>query len=244
MDFQQTLTALGVRDDTLTPDEKKHLDEQGFLYLRNIFTVEQAAKMREAMDAIFAAENVVTSGETGLMQNKSTAFDVCVTHPRVLAAVWQVLRSDFKLVTVASRPNPPGKGQQGMHVDGDYAPPGTFLTCNSMWPLVDFTELNGATRVVPGSHRDGRKVDSEMSDIMAAHPQQIQLVAPVGNVIVFNGHLWHSAMQNNSDKPRANVTSFWCRKQMPADFRPMPSVLGPETAKRLPPAARGLFDPM
>jgi ectoine hydroxylase-related dioxygenase (phytanoyl-CoA dioxygenase family) len=127
-------------------------------------------------------------------------------------------------------------------VDGDYAQAGEYLTCNTMWPLTDFTEENGATRVVPGSHRNGRKIDDDLKDAKDAHPQEIKLTASVGTVIVFNGHLWHGATLNRSDHRRASVTSFWCRRQLPSAWRPLKSTFSPAAASRLGKAAQSLFD--
>ena len=51
-----------------------------------------------------------------------------------------------------------GEVAQPLHPDDALYPiprPHTELVVNVMWPLDDFTEANGATRIVPGSHRWG-----------------------------------------------------------------------------------------
>jgi ectoine hydroxylase-related dioxygenase (phytanoyl-CoA dioxygenase family) len=245
MTFLDALFGLGVRDDTLTPDEKQFLDDNGYLPLANIITPEQAARMREAMTELFAQEKTGTSegsSECAHMQNKSDAFDVCITHPRVLAAVAHVLKEEFNSLGVHSRPNPPGLPRGGLHVDWGGPPPtdGNYSVCNSMWPLCDFTKENGATSVVPGSHRSGKNPEDEMDDPREFHPREIQLEAPLGTVIIFNSHTWHSANANNSTADRPNVTSFWGRKV--TEVPVMPSQVAQSTLKRVGPAARALFD--
>ena len=242
MTFQEALYELGVRDDTLSPQEKQHLDEQGYLPLDNIISHEQAARMRQAMEELFALEKTGQpdgASECGNMQNKSDAFDVCITHPRVLAAIAHVLREEFKSLGVHTRPNPPGMARGGLHVDWSGPPPaaGQYSVCNSMWPLCDFTEENGATSVVPGSHRSGQTPDV-LDDPLAIHPQEIQIVVPLGTVVIFNSHTWHSANANRSSAPRPNVTSFWGRKT----FGSFTSALSRDTAARVPQAAQYLFD--
>src|SRR5579859_1002077 len=85
----------------------------------------------------------------------------------------------------------PGAGLQALHAEGGPTGLGPYQVCNSIWLLDDFTEENGATRVVPGSHRRTVRVGDELPDPLAPHPEQVTLTAPAGTVIVFNSHLWH-----------------------------------------------------
>ena len=140
MTFQEALYALGVRENTLSDEEKFRLDQDGFLPFPNLIPAESVARMWSEMEALFALES---TGEPGMpkectnMQNRSSAFDVCFTHPRLLAAVAHVLKEDFRSLGIHSRPNRPGGGHQPLHVDygGPPAKPGTYSVCNSMWML-------------------------------------------------------------------------------------------------------------
>lgn len=246
MQIAEAMYRLGIREDTLTDEEKHRLDFDGFLPLHGILTSAQISEMRAEMERLFELEQTGTPanpGDCGQLQNKSSAFDVCVSHPRVLAAVWHVLRADFRSFGVHSRPNRPGKGHQGLHEDwgGSPAKDGVYYHCNSIWPLADFTELNGATRVVPGSHRSGINVTDELPDPLARHPREIKLLAPAGTVVIFNSHLWHGATQNNSTQDRPNVTSFFGRRQY-ADKSGNPNFLSDEAYARLSEPVRSLFD--
>lgn len=224
MSMMEVCRALGVREDTLTAAEKAHLDREGYLRLDNILTPDQAAAMRAVCDRVFMERHIGEPGhptETGDLQNDAPVFDVCVTHPRVLAAVAHVLREDFVSLGVHSRPNPPGKGQQALHVDWGGGPwaEGDYSVCNSIWPLCDFTAENGATRVIPGSHRWGKFPREVIQDLEAPHPDEIQLVAPLGSIVIFNSHLYHGAVLNRSNDFRPNVTSYWTRRSArPADM--------------------------
>jgi hypothetical protein len=249
MIFQEALYALGVCDDTLSQEEKFKLDHDGFLPLPNLLSPQQVAEMVAEMERLFALEKTGAEGakkECENMQNKSAAFDVCVTHPRFLAAVAYVLKEDFRSLGVHSRPNLPGRGHQALHVDygGPPAQPGEYFNCNSIWMLTDFTEENGATRAVPGSHRWGKHPKDEMEDPTAAHPQEIKFIGTAGTVVVFNSHVWHGATLNRSTRHRPNVVSFWCRRAHP--YRSSSSdwgVLSPEAYERLSEAARTLLIP-
>src|SRR5438046_6895931 len=106
-------------------------------------------------------------------------FEICFTHPRVLAAIAHVLCGEFKLSSLNFRAALPGQGLEGLHADwGSAVEPGDYFVCNSIWLLDDFTEQNGATRVVPGSQRSGKLPKDAMADPTAPYPGEIKVMAP------------------------------------------------------------------
>ena len=74
----------------------------------------------------------------------------------------------------------------------------------ALWLLDDFTADNGATRVVPGSHRKGA-VPKSFADPERHHPDETIVIACAGSVLVINGHLWHSGTRNRARGPRRVV---------------------------------------
>ena len=225
MNMQTALFELGVRENTLSEAEKQQLDEQGYLPLYNIMTPEQVTAIRMRLDELTVSEGVSAGLEvhqeagTNRLANlvdKDPLFEMCFTHPRVLAAMNHVLSGDFKLSSLNSRAALPGEGLQALHADwGETVEPGNYQVCNSIWLLVDFTTENGATRVVPGTHRSGQRPGDALADPKAAHPDEIQLVAPAGSVVIFNSHVWHGGTINRTDKPRYALHSYFCRRHQP-----------------------------
>eukprot|EP01051_Picozoa_sp_SAG22_P001546 SAG22_NODE_62_length_23371_cov_84.500602_12_plen_339_part_00 len=73
--------------------------------------------------------------------------------------------------------------------------------------LTDFTEANGATMVRPGSHRHAEAPNGEGADspLMAPHPSELQIEAPGGSCILFDGRLWHKTSTNRTASPRVFV---------------------------------------
>jgi ectoine hydroxylase-related dioxygenase (phytanoyl-CoA dioxygenase family) len=160
-----------------------------------------------------------------------------------LAAVNYVLNGrEIKLSSLNGRTALPGAGHQGLHTDWPQAVhAGEYEACNSMWMLDDFTAENGATRVVPGSHRWGKRPADVLTDPVETHPDQILVTGRAGSVVVFNAHLWHSGRDNNSDRPRHAAHAFFIRR----DATPQTvqrDYLRPETAARLTPGALYLLD--
>jgi ectoine hydroxylase-related dioxygenase (phytanoyl-CoA dioxygenase family) len=112
--------------------------------------------------------------------------------------------------------------------------------CNTVWMLDDFTEQNGALRVIPGSHRWNRLPQQALEDPRADHAQQQVITGPAGSVIVMNAHLWHGGMANRSDRPRTAVHAFYCRRDKPQQ-QYQKQLLDAELQAALSPALRELL---
>ena len=74
-------------------------------------------------------------------------------HPNVLPVVEGVLDRGCLVSSLSSIAIGPGESAQPIHADDQLIPlpkPHPPTVCNTMWALTDFTEDNGATRLVPG----------------------------------------------------------------------------------------------
>jgi len=251
MNIEDALRHLGVRGDTLSDEEKHSLDENGYLLLSNMLSETQVHAFASRLDELLEEEGdkagLEVHQEDGTARlanlvNKDLMFEICFTHPRLLAAIAHVLGPELKLNSLNSRAALPGAGLQGLHSDWvNPVSPGDYYVCNSGWLLDDFTEENGATRIVPGSHRSEKRPQDELDDPIATQPGEIQIVAPAGSVLVFNSHLWHGGALNKTTSPRPVIHSAFCRRdQHPqTDQR---EYLRAETRERLSDAAKCILD--
>jgi ectoine hydroxylase-related dioxygenase (phytanoyl-CoA dioxygenase family) len=247
MTIQDALYTLGVRDDTLTPTEKAQLDRDGYLPLYDILPAEHIAALNLRLAELLAEEGTEAGKEVHQeagtdrlsdLVNKSSLFEICFTHPRVLAGIAHVLGGDLKLSSLNARAALPGQGLQALHADWAQAvAPDDYQVCNSIWLLDDFTENNGATRVVPGSHRSGKMPKDEMANLSAAHPNEVKLLAPAGTVVIFNSHTWHGGTLNTTDRPRRALHSYFTRRHHPQQLD-QKKHLRPITEAQLSEAAR------
>ncbi|MEP7359798.1 MAG: phytanoyl-CoA dioxygenase family protein, partial [Anaerolineales bacterium] len=136
----------------------------------------------------------------------------------------------------------PGSGNQALHADWRGAvEPGDYHVCNSAWLLDDFTESNGATRVIPGSQRSGKTAKEVLADPAATQPDEVLVIAPAGTVAVFNSHTWHGGTLNRTDRPRRVLHSYFTHRgeEQQLDQK---KYIRPETYERLSPEARFILD--
>ena len=247
MNMNQALLESGVRDDTLSVKEKDFLDLNGYLPLGKILTPEQIAPMIRRLDELAELEGEDAGKElhqeggtirVSNLVNKGVMFEIGFSHPRVLAAIRHVIGPRFKLSSLDCRMALPGQGHQAFHADWrSGVEPGDYYVCNSMWLLDDFTLENGATRVVPGSHRSGKHPKDALEDATQQHPEEIQLIAPAGTVIVFNSHLWHAGGLNQTDSPRHGMLAYYTRRDH-KQLTDQRKFIHPETHARLSGAQR------
>ena len=90
MELHEALYTLGVRDNTLSEQEKNKLDTEGYVPLPGILSAAQITALCAAAEKVYASEKTGEQdgpAESSYMQNKAPGFDICFTHPRVLAAL-------------------------------------------------------------------------------------------------------------------------------------------------------------
>jgi ectoine hydroxylase-related dioxygenase (phytanoyl-CoA dioxygenase family) len=125
---------------------------------------------------------------------KTRAFDAAAVHPLVLGVLDAVLR-EYHLSAPVGICIGPGNPAQALHPDDATYPiarPHAELVVNVMLPLVDFTAENGATRIVPGSHRWVDRFPTG-DEATLAPP------LPAGSALFFLGSLWHGGGANQTD---------------------------------------------
>jgi ectoine hydroxylase-related dioxygenase (phytanoyl-CoA dioxygenase family) len=201
----EALTSLGVSARSLTPAQRTALDELGYLVIPEVISAAELGRLRSAFDDACEAQGIAAGGTrhpTGLLEC-DPGFLTFVKNASVLAAVRHILGRPFRLAGAAGRDPLPGHGAQGLHIDCvDPGPASPFQVVTALGLLDDFTPENGATRLVPGSHRMRRPPPKSFAGPASRHPEQIVIPAPAGSVLVFNGHLWHSGTLNRTQVHR------------------------------------------
>lgn len=98
------------------------------------------------------------------------------------------------------------KHGQRFHRDVRTYSGGFRLMLNMLVMVDEFTLENGATRLVPGSHRvESRPGDAELE------ARAVRAVGRAGSIVLFDSNLWHSAAPNRTSRPRMALTLTFTR---------------------------------
>ena len=148
---------------------------------------------------------------TGGLIARSPATRQLVMHPLVLEAARAHLTDSTNIQLhltqlIAIGPDEPA---QTVHRDQwafDFFPfpAGYPVQCNTLWAMTDFTALNGATRVIPGSHWFEDKQRFEEADTVPAEMTR-------GSVLFYTGALYHGGGANRSSAIRIGVNITYAR---------------------------------
>ena len=190
------------------------------------YTVLPAAMTSEECDAATVElERLVEENKRGGLEcvfNKARVFERAYQIPSVLRLVRHFLGGDAVLCAVHGSVIEPGQGGGGLHADGEVtghlrsrsqaaADEGRRITShamsiNTIFCVGEFTATNGATRLVPGSH----KVEAiEIPENAAENARIVE--AERGSAILFHANIWHGSSRNRSSKRRYAMIAPWRR---------------------------------
>ena len=140
--------------------------------------------------------------------NRDSLFRDMVQSPVVLDLLECVIGWPALLGNISANITTPDSDGGAWHQDQLFVPkpwPANPQGMNFAWLLDDFTEANGATEVISGSHlNDFPEPDPDDS-------RAIPVVAPAGTLMVFESRLWHRTGCNHSSSPRAGLFGWYTR---------------------------------
>jgi ectoine hydroxylase-related dioxygenase (phytanoyl-CoA dioxygenase family) len=167
---------------------------------------------------------------------KTRGLDELAIDPLILGALDHTLGPYYQLSGPVGIDLGPGETPQGLHQDDTVYPlpfPHQPVVLNTMWALDDFTDDNGATLVVPGSHT---APNTDPPDPARA----IKATMPAGSVMLYVGSLWHGGGANTTSEYRLGVileyVASWLRAQETHLL-----VVPPEVVATLPPKLQELL---
>jgi ectoine hydroxylase-related dioxygenase (phytanoyl-CoA dioxygenase family) len=205
---------------TATVDEVvAAMEHDGYCVVEHVLPTAQVASIKAELDRLLDdvpyGRNDFEGYQTQRLYNifaKTRVLDDVAMHPLLLGVLDQVLGRYQFSAPVAIRIGP-GNPAQVIHADDTVYPlpwPHDDVVVNSMWAFDDFTEANGATRVVPGSHRR----------VAAAYPEDVSTIAlemSAGSVVFYPGSVLHGGGANTTDRARLGVileyVVAWIRPQ-------------------------------
>jgi hypothetical protein len=210
----------------MTNEEQRQLDDQGFVVLDGLMGADLLNDLRRRLAELFEEEGERAGHEfkteeharrLANLVDKGEVFRRAIVLSGVLEYVRHVLGPAIKLSSLNARSADPYSDEgQPLHVDMAAVPDEKgYWVCNTVWMLDDFTPENGATRLIPGSHRWGTRPQDVLADPMAPHPDELLLTGKAGTIAVMNAHTWHGGTANRTAAPRLAMHAFYCRRDKP-----------------------------
>ena len=201
------------------PDLERHLEEVslvGYTVLPNaiepalIDEIDETLLRLERDLDVAPATNLFEGLRTTRIYNllvHGSPFGRIPVHPNVLPVVEGVLDPGLLISSLSSIAIGPDEQAQPIHADDQLIPlprPHVPIICNTMWAVTDFTEENGATRLVPGSHL------LEEAPNPLEHYESVPAEMEKGSVLVWVGSLWHGGGANHTDARRVGIAMNYC----------------------------------
>ncbi|MFI2229832.1 phytanoyl-CoA dioxygenase family protein [Nocardia testacea] len=207
-----TTTTSDAVDPAVTAADLSALERDGYVIWENLLSPDECEQLRGALAPLLerTGRNTFEGRRTRRAYNlleKTRACDMLVEHPRVLAVLDRLFLPNYLLSQLQAIDIHPGEQAQMLHHDDGFYPiarPRPPLSAATMWAIDAFTDTNGATVVLPGSHHwDSARGPTEADTRTAVR-------MPAGSCAFYLGTLWHGGGANRSAAARLGVTAQYC----------------------------------
>jgi ectoine hydroxylase-related dioxygenase (phytanoyl-CoA dioxygenase family) len=194
----------------------QHVRDDGYCVIERAIDPELVDGLRTALERIEREYNLGPAktsfeGFKTLRINNLLTYDEIFwkvpLHDNVLPVVEHLLDKECLLSSFCSLVLGPGQQAQPIHEDTQLIPlprPHIPIAINAIWALSAFRHDNGATRIVPGSHK------FPSSPEYGKDYDAITAVMPAGSVMLFDSALWHGGGANGSDERRIAFSCAYC----------------------------------
>jgi len=187
--------------------------EKGFFIFRNVVSQERLAELTQSLSAEY--ERVSREGKLfaggGLLSGHLNCFPGAGTRfvyetleqCGIIGLIKELHPKVQRLPNVGCNFNLPGSYTQHWHTDRPFD--NDFMICNVT--AVDTTVENGATDIIPGTHKRFYKYTRFLMEGCEKHGQRV--LTRRGDVVLRNSNVWHRGMTNTTKVPRPMLAFTW-----------------------------------
>jgi ectoine hydroxylase-related dioxygenase (phytanoyl-CoA dioxygenase family) len=198
-------------DPTQTQADFEVLMRDGLVILEDLLNEEQIATLKHeaSLHLNHCGRNNFEGHKTQRIYGvftKMRSVDPLAEHPRVLALLDKLFLPNYRLSQAQVINILPGEEAQPLHYDDGFyrwPRPRPALGAATILAVDDFTEENGGTAYIPGSHTWGE-------DRQPMRKETLSVAMKAGSAILFLGTLWHGGGANHSNAPRLAATCQYC----------------------------------
>jgi ectoine hydroxylase-related dioxygenase (phytanoyl-CoA dioxygenase family) len=194
-------------------------EEEGYVVIEGAIGPDTIARLRAELSPYLQGQLMGRNDFEGYRSErvyallaKAPAVAELIEHAAVLEAAGRFLHPSYLLSAALVVNLHPGETPQGYHQDdalGAPPPPRAPQGVSTIWALDEFTDQNGATQVIPGSHRWERVPGPE--EWSELEPLGRTLLLRAGSVAIFPGTLYHRSGANRSQRKRLGLTIQYCQ---------------------------------
>jgi hypothetical protein len=197
-----------------------HLRTDGWCVVPDVIPTADVEAIRKSVD-LTVAENRNPNAPAGIghlptIIAYNQTFAKYLAAPSIMELVNAMLGEHVRISFTTGTINYPGNERGGWHADWPFnqrnaghipAPyPDATFHLTSLWMFSPFTDENGGTLVVPGSHRASNNPTGDNGiEALTPYPTEINANGTAGSVLLFDSRLWHASAPNRSQEPRVSV---------------------------------------
>jgi ectoine hydroxylase-related dioxygenase (phytanoyl-CoA dioxygenase family) len=202
----------------------KDIEASGYCIIPDVLSTERLACVREALYRAASGDRArgweqkfrlddahdETNQRVWNLLSRDPVFADLVEDELALGLVKSTIGWPALLGNISANITGPGGGEMVLHADQIFVPepwPPKPQGVNVAWCVDDFTDENGATRIVAGSHRLNRKPAPN-----EATADSVALEACAGSIIVMESRVWHKTGHNRTrEQRRAGIFAWYTR---------------------------------
>ena len=242
------------------------MERDGYIYFPNFLNADEIAELRAVMQRLEPiAENLdidMTVAEDSHMQkcinavfNRDPLFLKYLDKPGLIELVEAIHGNDCHIVSMHTWMVGPGRPDQHLHADWlPFRVPDDirsdprvqlpiFITTAHVY-LDDMYEELGPTKIVPGSHRSGRKPNDTQTQQETKWNgiEEQSFLGKAGDCILFRSEIWHRGAANKSDQIRHTFMIHYAHRMITQKFPPyLKFQYNPDVIARATPRQRRLL---
>lgn len=196
----------------------RRLIEDGYTVIEDFADTQTLAEVRRALAPHLGSHlgrntfEGFTTERVYTLVARGKVFEQLTAEPRLLSLLDRFLQPNYLLTASQAICIYPGEKAQGVHTDDSFyrqPRPRPAISLSMIAAVDEFTDINGATDIIPGSHTWS---DEKIRNIAPEDALALlrPVIMPAGACIVFQGTLLHRGGANRSDAPRLAFTNQYC----------------------------------
>lgn len=192
---------------------KQEFADNGFFVLRNVISSERLTELHRALSREFdtASKSGALFSGGGLLSGHLNCFPGAgarfaydtLQEQGIIDLIKQLHPGNLRMPNVGCNFNLPGSHTQHYHIDRPYTQ--EFMIANVA--VVDTTIANGATEVVPGTHKRFYRYTRFVLE--QRHRSGVRVPMKQGDVLIRSSNVWHRGMTNRTSVPRPMLAMTW-----------------------------------